>query len=314
VGVNGVGITTNGSTISIGSNSFNYASYFEPADRMGAGLIYSTMPSLASMFLTPFEVYNYVSAYRMMIIDSASTYASSVSGFNAVSESQGSTSGTASVGHSMTFALFSRQSSGTNANSSNLVSFTSVTRSQQFGATGKTSISTNISTGSATVCTSFSMNFIANIDSTGGITSSSTSISGSTSSSYTTTLASTSSFSFAMTAPQVYVTGGRVHDVPMPFSLSPGEYWFGMQYSSTSGGQSFTNMGCISFNFAPAILTSSPTSLYNAGLSAASQNTTNAEQGCGSVSSALTTTTVPMTAIHQFSGWQTWFNMLADTL
>jgi trimeric autotransporter adhesin len=317
VGTGLVSVSTNGSTISVGA-PIPYLSYFEPQQRAQA-ITFEASGSIGQtsvMYMQPFVAENYVSAYRGMFVDSHSTVGSTLEITVAVSESAQSSTGSASVAHGFTAALFSRQSTGTAAQSANLISFASTSWSRGYAMAATSTNSTNASTGNATVTTNFSISFIQNIGSNGAVTTGSSSTSGSTTTSTTTTAATTGSHSYAASAQQVLFTGVRPLNFPIAVSLSPGEYWIGLQYSSTSTevGMLPANANIIMGIPELGVMTSSGTIMYPLGVSAATNNTTNAQQGLGSVSSSVTSTTFAIANVSNNSGIQTWFNMMCATL
>ena len=263
--------------------------------------------------LQPFVVAGQpVSFYRGMFVNSNVTQRSTFSATVGISQSQGSTASTHSFGTTFTMALFSRVSTGTNANSSNLSWFTSNTFSQSVGIFGTQSVATNVSSGTCTVSTSFSIGYIQNIDSAGGTTTSTAGSGGSSSFSSTTNGASTFGSTFIMSLQHAYLSGVRQQNFPLVGSLSPGEYWFGIQAGTSSGnagGANYSNLALYSGN---VMVISSTSPIYAFGSSSTFSNLTN-PQWIGSVSSAQSTTTIGSNMLtNNASG--TWFNLMAATL
>lgn len=294
-----------------------YVSYYELQPLRGLVTISNAfnLTNTSVMNLSPFVVQGQpISFYRGMFINSYLSNRSTYSYPVAVSESQGSTASTCSFGTTGTIALFSRVSTGTNANSSNLSWFLSSTFTQSMGIYGTNSIATNASTGTATATTAWSMGFVQNIDSTGGLTTSSQGSSGSTSFSSTTNAASTFTSSFVMSQQHAFASGMRPVYFPFAQSLSPGEYWFGLQINTntgTTGGPILNSLG--SYSMLPAIATTITQPFYMFGSSSTVSNLTG-PQWIGSVSSAQSTTTIGSSMLTFASAVQTWFNLMAQTL
>jgi hypothetical protein len=211
VGTGLVSISTNASTISVGVPT-PYLSYYEnPALRGG-----TTTQSLANatVYIQPFVAENYVSAYRLGLLQQVTTQAQTTQSFSASVSATGTVSGTGQWSQLQTYLLFSRQSTGTNANSSNLISFASTTWSAGVGMSATQSWNTNGVSATASLTTSGAISFISNIGTAGAVTTGSFGTSGSTTYSSSSAAGGTFSTSYAMSFGSQVMSGIRPINVP----------------------------------------------------------------------------------------------------
>jgi len=274
----------------------------------------------ANMWLVPFVVSVPISFYRGMMIEAYSTAATVITYPRIVSNSAGSTTASGSQGDTYTFALFSRVSTGTNANSSNLISFTSTSCSRTFGVGVTYSNNTNASTASATVSYQHSYSYqLANMDSAGNYTTGSVSFGTSSSASTTSAAQTTVSSSAAYTNP--YAWGANIMnvvDIPLPGSLSPGEYWMGIAHQSTSTSTAFYSGGATLVSNWPGLWANTwagQVPIYNFGASHGSTAAaTFMQQGLGrSYGTGGTTTTFAVSSGTDSAPQNPWFALLAET-
>jgi hypothetical protein len=306
VGTGLVSISTNVSTISVGV-PVPYLSYYEPAVR---GITSSASLANATVYIQPFVASEYVSAYRLGLLQQVSTQAQTTQSFSASVSATGTVSGTGQWSQLQTYLLFSRQSTGTNANSSNLISFASTTWSAGVGMSATQSWNTNGGSASASLTTSGAVSFISQIGTNGGVTTGSFGTSGSTTYSSSSAAGNTFSTSFAMTFGSQVMSGIRPINVPMNVSLTPGEYWLGIIQSTNSASTSLSLQPLITF--APGMVVYTTATSAYADFGATSTNNSNMVQGWGSYSSSgNTTTTFPLSNVSGMSNMQTWFNMMA---
>lgn len=313
VGTNGISISTNGSTISVsylGNTAGSMLSYYEPSMRGGTST--NTMAN-GTLYVQPFVVSTCVSAYQLMQYQQVSTQPTTTMSFSASASSQTSSAGTGSWAQSGTVLLFSRQSTGTAAASSNLISCGSNSYSFGVGHSASVSWSTNVLSFTASVTTSGAASFISNINSTGGSSSGSFGTSGTTSWSSQVALSGSFSQSFIMTLASQMFSGVRPIFCPLGTSLTPGEYWLGNIISTGSGS---TNMPLQQVCIIPGgnVGYTSNTSAYAEIGSTATIAGSNIPVGWGSYSSSgNTSTTFPMSNISNMSNNQTWFALAAWT-
>ena len=294
-------------------------SYYEQAPMRGAQGYVNASNSIGNttvVYMQPFIVQAPVSFYRGMMANSCSTANSTIAVTVPVSSSLANSTGSARASSTWTLALYSRVSTGTNANSSNLTWFVSSTISSSIGISFTNSTATNVSTGTATISSIAAFGFVSQIDSAGGVTTGSTTAGSSTSYSSTTNVNSNFQTTVTASLQYVYFSGARPIDFPFASSLSPGEYWFGIQLASgTASGGTASGAQLLLGNTAVLFgATSSQASFYRFGSSAANAGSTAPMQFYGSVSSAQTTTTIGSNMFTNNSGVQTWFNLMAASL
>lgn len=305
VGTNGISISVNASTISlslIGTTN----NYFEPSMR---GQTTSAANAQGTVYFVPFDVQQNVSALRLQMFQQVTTQPQTTMSISA-SVSAGNVSN-ATGGWSMlgTVGLYSRVSTGTAANSSQIISFFSNTYSYGMGLSNSVSWSTNASSATASFTTSGAITYIASINSNGVASTASFGTSGSSTFSSTSAGANSFSSSFAMTFASNVLSGVIPIFVPFGTSLSPGEYFLGHIQSSASASTNQALQGVLSV--APAMVYYSTNTAGYRELGATVTNaSSNFRQGMGSYNgSANSTTTIALTAISNQSQFQLWFNM-----
>ena len=302
-----VSIAVNANTISIGV-PIPYLSYYENPDLRGNTA--TTTLANGTVYIQPFAANNYVSAYRLGLLQQVTTQAQTTMSFSGSVSASGTSSGTGEWSQLQTYLLFSRQSTGTAAQSANLISFASTTWSAGVGMSESQSWSTNASSASVTVTTSGAVSFISQIGTNGGVTTGSFGTSGSTTFSSTSNAGNTFSSSFAMTFGSQVMSGIRPINVPFNVSLTPGEYWLGIIQSTASASTNMSLQQLVSF--APGMVVYTTATSAYADFGATSTNNSNMMQGWGSYSSSgNTTTTFPLSNVSGMSNMQTWFNMMA---
>lgn len=271
-----------------------------------------------SIGLQPFQVNSPLTFYRAMALESITSLVSQITYRCMVSNSQGSTGGTASIGSSFTFGLYSRVSTGTNANSSNIISFASTSWTRSLGASITYSNATNVSTASATMSSTFNYGWqLNNLDSAGNATSSATGGGSSFSTSSTTNAQSTFTQTASYNSHLLYMTGLRAFDIPMATYLSPGEYWAGIQMSTNSGSTGIVSGGAGLMSFSQGFAFGSMTNatIFNVGILGSSSNAnTYVQQGMGkSYNTSLTSTTFPLSAGTDTQYINTYYAFMAQT-
>jgi hypothetical protein len=284
-------------------------SYFEPPVR---GVTTTQAIAFAAFSMQPFVAGNAVSMYRAGVLQLGGNVGSSTTVVTGSVSSQTGTSGTGSYRINVTGALFSRQSTGTNANSSNIVSFASASVSYAVGISSSVSWSTNASSATISYTTSGAISYPASYDSTGGVTSSSYGISGSNSFSSTST--NQNSFGSTVTVSFVssIISGVRPIYVPIATSIGAGEYWFGLgrgtQVSTTNFNSQLVNPT------PPMVMYSSNNSAYIELGGTVANSTSNVQQFWGTCASSITTRAVGLSDVSNNSNYQLWFNMMAAKL
>ena len=243
VGVNGISISTNGSTISVSNQQWT-GSWFQPevygntlASVFGAGTVY----------IRPFEVDNYFNVNKIDQYQSFNSRSSTAS-FSASVSNASSSSGSGSWGLTGTYLIFSRvQTAETGASYNSIITAYSNTYSLTAGYSASCSWNANVSSATNSVTTAYSVGFPGTIGTNGAVTYGNTGTTGSTSFSSTSTAIGSFSSSFAM--PQVYshFSGQRALFMPAgstlgTTALTPGEYWLGVLQSTNSGS---TNMSAL---------------------------------------------------------------------
>lgn len=306
VGTNAIFVSSAGSTISVG---YPMQSYLEPPVRGGTS---SMQIANGTVYFQPFEVQAPVSMYRLQLLQwlpsqatQTITISGSVSGGNA-------TSGTATFGRSATALLYSRVSTGTDPNSSNIVSFYSNSVSYSLGNSASVSWSTNGSSATVSFSTSEAMGFYSSFGSDGGITSGSVSSSGTNTFSSTSTNAHTFNSTTTASFLSAVMSNMRPMIIPFATSLSPGEYWLAFLQSS---GTARTNMSleAVLRNDPGYVAYTTNTTGYAEMGNTAQISSSNVIAGWGSYSaSTQTSTTIPLSNISSSSNHQIWFNAMAQ--
>jgi hypothetical protein len=309
VGVGGITVSTAGSTISVSQIGMPM-SYFEPSAN---GVTMSQSNLNGTVYIQPFVISAPISLYRLQMLGQVTTQPQTTFSVSGSISAAVASSGTGVWGQSGTVLLMSRASTGTVAQSTNLISFYSTTYSYEIGQSLSLSQSTNASSATVSWTTSGAMSYIGNINSTGGVTTTSFGTSGSMSFSSTSALGSTFSSSTVFSFASQVMSGLRPILVPVNTSLTPGEYWLAHIQSSSSASTNYSLQNVASV--APGLLyfTSNSGGYAEIG-STASIAGSNVKQGWGSYSSSgNTTTTLAMSAISGMSQMQLWFNMMAAT-
>jgi hypothetical protein len=301
-------ISTNGSTISIGVPN-TLISYFEPCVK---GVSQTNALANGTVYVQPFVAEEPFSMYRLQMLQQVSSISATTFSISGSVSAGNASSGSGSYGQTGTVALWSRVSSGTNASSSNLVSFYSNSYSFTLGMSNSVSWSTNASSATVSFTTQVNMGFISSIDSTGGRTVGTFSSTGSTTFSSTSTNANSFSSSFVNSVASALVSGPRPLIVPFVTSLSQGEYWLAHNMTTNTGSTNYSNQRNL-------LLSNSGIQNYSTGTLpyaeigfTASNASSNIQAGWGSYSaSSQTTTSIPITQISHMSNLQTWFNAMA---
>ena len=307
VGTNGMSVSTNGSTIFIQEAP---GSYFEID---GRGASSSNTMANGTVYFQPFNITDPVSAYRINFLHHVTTLSATTASLSASVSSQTSSGGSNSWGQTGTLLLFSRVSTGTNVNSSNIVSFYSNSYSFSVGVSHSVTWSTNVSSATASFSSTGKCGFISSIDSLGGMTT------GSFSSSNSSTFSSTSNAQNSFSASHVnsflsaMMSGQRMLFAPFATSLPPGEYWLGHIYSSNSGTTAYNHSRNMSVAVSFAGFQSFTNTNYLEIGSSVAFSSSNIIPGWGSYSaSSQTSTTIALSAISVQGGFQTFFNMMAQ--
>ena len=311
---NGISFGLNGGTITASAGAAQLLSYYEPRIRGQVATIALGQPG---MVFEPFVVEDALSVYRLQMLGSVSTQSGSTVTLSASVSAGNASSGTGSGGTSGTVVLFSRQITGTNASSSNLVSFYSNTYSMSLGESVSVSWSTNASSATASYTRSGAFGYIANINSTGGVTTSSNTTSNSGSFSSTSTNANSFSAQVTLTFGSLMMSNMRPIIMPFATSLNPGEYWLGHIQSTTANSTNISRLDRVA-NLPYGIVYFTTVNQGYIELGQTQSNaTSNIQQGWGSITNtANTTTTIGMSQISggaAQSPQRLWFNMMAAT-
>jgi hypothetical protein len=293
VGVNGISISSNGSTISISNQQFT-GSWWQPE-------VYgNTVPltqANGTVYLRPFEVDGYFDVDKINMFQSFNSSRSTGS-FSASVSNASSSSGSGSWGLSGTYLIFSRvqtQKSGASYNS--IVSAYSNTYTVSAGYSASCSWNANVSSATNSVTTAYSVGFPQSIGSDGAVTYGNTGTTGTTSFSSTSTNANSFSSSFALAQVYSHLSGIRAVFIPAGTSLgtgaiAPGEYWFGLIQSTTWGSTNMPSLGsCASMSDAGRLFFTASTNNYmEIGNSVAfTTSGIRPQYGSANVSSATTT-------------------------
>jgi hypothetical protein len=307
VGVNGISISTNASTISV-SLIGTTNTYYEPHGILGA----STAASITSgtLYLYPFELIQNQSMGRLQFLQQFTTQPTTTMSYSASVSAGSRSSGTGLFGLLGTALLLSRVNTG--ANSSQAITFFSNTFSYGVGMSNSVSWSTNASSMTATVTTSAAISFASQFNTAGGMTTGSFGTSGSSSFSATTTGASSFSSSFVASFASLLLSSIRPIMVPFGTSLTPGEYYLGLLYSTSSASTNYALNQVVNMGLPGIIHYSTNTQGYLEIGNSVSIASSNVRQGWGSYSSSgNTTTTLALTAVSGMSQYALWFNALA---
>lgn len=242
-----VQISTNVSTISIGVPFMPFFEAFDPNS------LASVTQQSATVNMLPMFLSAGLTACRINLLQSISTQGTTTQSISGSISGAVATSGTGMYTRFGTFLLWSRVSTGTNINSSQIVTFFSNTFNQTIGMSCSVSQSTNASSATVSVTTSGVITFISSIDSAGGQTTGSFGSSSSTSFSSTSTNGQTFSSSFAMTFGSRVMSAIRPVHMGFGTSLTPGEYWIGLIHNSSTGSTNYSLQRLINFGI-PALL------------------------------------------------------------
>ena len=327
-GGNNITLSQNGQSITIEAPAAGAAattmSYYELDVARGATSTQTT--GAGTVYLQPFVVSAPLQIYRGQILGDVTsivvtTFSIGIANSTgAISTSAGGTTShtsgySGSWGLSGTVMLLRRQSTGTAAASSNLVTFYTNSTSMSLGLSVTASASsTNGDFLTANVSSSAQIAFISNIDSAGNITTGANGTTTSYTLSVSSAAQSTITVSTVNSFASLYMSGVRPLNFPMNTALSPGEYWFGLIFSSSSGSASANLANCLSLTHFLQVFTSNTNGFLPFG-SSASTNNSNVQMGWGSYSSSgNTSTTFPITNVSNMSQEQTWFNLMAWTL
>lgn len=260
-----------------------------------------------------------------MVINFGATVTSTQS-YSASVSSQTSSGGTGNYGGTWTLALWSRVSTGSNVNSSQIITFYSNTYTTSAGMTAAVSWSTNVSSCTVSVSTTQNFGFVSKIDSQGNFTTGVTSSSSTGSSSSTST--NQNSFSFDPGGAGSFVSriylgnNSRLVVIPFGTTLSPGEYWLGFNLTTSSGSTNYSlQRPLVGSNSAPnirvfAIPNINAQSLVLLGSSSSFSSTTMMQMWGTMTQTSATTTTQAASDISLGSGsnqGRLWFNLLANT-
>lgn len=299
-------LSTNGLSILepvyIGSN-------FQP-EYMGVTVAQSM--AMGTGYFQPFILYDNLSMYRINMLWQNTTQLTLTQSFSgSVSGGTGSTGATGRVGSTGTVWLMSRESTGTNANSSNLKSFYSNSMSMQFDALGTVSNSTNASSATVRWTTDFRLTFVSSIGSD-SYTTGSTSTNSSGSFSSTSTNGQTfSSNAGTMSFASSILSGVRNLIIPMFTSLTPGEYWLVQNWSSSSASTNYSLQRLLLFSSSQMCFTTNTSGFLRIGATQTTANS-NLTQAWGSHSATSKfTNTFGASEVSNMSQYKTWFNMQA---
>ncbi len=241
VGTNGNTITTDANGITVGDDQVRF---FEPFSLLNTN---STMVAFAAgtWYVEPFVLPRGIEGGRIALLMT----------YNSSNFSHGVVGSAASTGVATKSAIFMNRLAvykrGTGANSSRLE--TVWTGKADLSATQSITYSST-ATSAVFVTNAITYGFIADIDSSGGTTSTTVGTSGS---------ASAGASTMASTVPSTLITGGAVQDwftgsvqwrIPFDTTLAPGPYWIAHMHSisstgSTTGGGNY--LAGTAFNSAP---------------------------------------------------------------
>ena len=319
-GGNNITLSQNGQSITIEAPGSGAAattvSYYEVPVR---GTQSNIGTGAGTVYLQPFNLDAPLQIYRGQLLGNVTVFSNSTFSYvvtNSTSGAAGSTSGYSGAwGLSGTVMLLSRQSTGTAAASSNLVTFYTNSTSMSLGMSMTASASaTNVDFISVLATSSWAIGFLKNIDSAGGVTTGSIGTSAAFSASTSSAGQNSLTLSTTNTYGSLYMTGIRPLNFPMNTLLSPGEYWLGLLFSSSSGSASAKLENVLSLTQQLVDFISNTAGFLPFGASA-STNNSGVQVGWGSYgTSGNTSTTFPVSNVSNLSQIQTWFNLMAWTL
>jgi trimeric autotransporter adhesin len=309
---NGVTFGMNGQTLTASvspGGAGGTAMYFEPEI---AGV--STGLSCVQTYLNfrPFYLGANVSAARLQMLaaltsQSVSTYTITFAVSNLIQ-----TSGSGTGETRFTIGLFSRLSTGTNANSASIVSFDSTTASMGYTISQTQTQGSNASTASVGLTVSQTIQFPSLIGTDGGVTYGTVTATGSSSTTQTTTGASTFSSTQTASLANAAMSGTRAINFGLGTSLSPGEYWLMWQVSTGVASNSTRLDRIVAMSTVSLIAAAFNQANFNEiGNSTGAISTSGARQGNGYFTiSNQSTTTVALGAIsNHSSNASVWFNL-----
>ena len=296
-----------------GGGAANTISYFEPSVR---GTLVSAAVTNGTLYMQPFVLSAPVGMYRMQMLASYTSQSATTVSISASISGGSASSGTGTYALNGTALLFSRLSSGTNANSSQLVTFTSQTYSVGVGMSIAVSWSTNASSATGSWTTTQQVVYPANINSAGAITFGTNSSTGS--STFSSTAGAAQSFSTGITASfgSANMSNIRPFIIPMATTLSAGEYWLGNIQTTSTANTNYTNFSRVMQQQYGMVVFQSQTQQYLEFGNTQTIASSGLMQGWGSYSASSNTTAtsgIPYTNITGNSNLQTWFNMMAAT-
>ena len=315
---NGVSFGLNGSTVTAtvaAAGGGVTGSWWQPEVW---GSMVSTSLANGTVYLRPFELDAAYDNDMLIFQQSVSSQASSTLSFSASVSAGNASSGSGTYGQTMTAIWFSRVNTNeTNASYNSIISFDSDTYSLGQGYSASVSWSTNVSSATASLTTSWGVSFIQNIDGAGNITTGSTGTSGSTTFSSTSTNANSFSSSYILSAPYQHVSGIRPIFFPQAGSNVPGgEYWLGVIQSTATGSTNMSLQRPLSYaTVAQVAFTGSTQNSYLEYGNSVNMTTSNYRQGFGSYSASTNTTAaIPLSAISILgSNASIWFAMAGRT-
>lgn len=310
VGTNGISISTAGSTISVGLSPNYSASFFEP--EIYGGTVSGTQAN-GTVYFRPFYLNNNLVIRRIQFLNSVSSQSATTMSFSASVSSQTSSSGSGSFGLSGTVLFYSRVSTGTAANSSEIISFKSNTYSISQGYSISVTWSTNAGSATGSWTTSAAFGYPRSVGSDGGVTSTSTGTSGSNSFSSTSTNQNSYSSSAIMSFLSQHVSNIRPLMVGIGTTLTPGEYWLAHIQSTNTGSGTYSMQRVCRPNSMGLVYHSNITAGYMEIGNSVSIASSNQKWGIGSYSaSSQTTTTIPISQITNMSQSSLYFYALGQ--
>lgn len=304
-------LSQSSNTISVIGPADHTMSFFEPNCR---GVTASGSLANGTVYFQPFYLPEAASMYRMHLATSHSSQGTTTLSISGSISGGSASSGTGLWGVTGTALLMSRYSTGTNTNSTNIVTCDSATWSFGYGVSASVSWSTNASSATVSWTTSGAASYVGSVNSTGGVTTTSSGTSGSSTFSSTSTNANSFSSSYVMTFGSSIMSGIRPVVIPNATLLTPGEYWLGLVHFS---GPASTNMPlhrvCVQ-NGGMFCFQSHTTQFMDMG-NVATNATSNWYPGWGSYSASSNTTAssgIAITAITGNSNLQTYFQFVAQ--
>lgn len=246
-----------------------------------------------SMLFRPFELEGPADMDRFLFQASVSMRQTTMSLSGSVSGASTGT-GNGSYGMTGTIAMFSRvQTVEGAASSASIASMWSATTTMSNGLTFSLSQSTNAGSATVSYSTTQAIGFIKNIGTDGGVTYSTVSSTGSASFSSNSTAAATFSSTATIGAfANSQLSGVRPWNAPgRPAVFDPGEYYLGVQISSTGGSTSIASLDRVCSMTSHGFLhfTASTNNYLEIGNSA-NLSTSNWRPGFGSYSGTASTT------------------------